>query len=287
MEVRQLRYFVAVAEELHFGRAAERLHVAQPAVSQQIGRLERELGVRLLARTSRRVTLTGDGQRLLEEARAALAAVDRVRAVAAALGAGHSAVLRVGTTPGVGPRLSRAAAALRADVPDLSLALVDGTVTAHLAALRSGELDIALVRGTVAARDLQVTQVWHEPLQVLLPASHPAAAGPTLPISALADLTLRLPDPATDPALHDAVRVACAAAGVAVHTGREVRSLEDAAVEIGMSSQDATVVCGCTDAAPIPGVTLRTLEPRVEVPGTLLTPPTAPACLDALVTALR
>jgi DNA-binding transcriptional LysR family regulator len=286
VEVRQLRYFVAVAEELHFGRAAERLHVAQPAVSQQVGRLERELGVRLLARTSRRVALTGDGRRLLDEARAALSAVDRVRAVAADLVAGRAAVLRVGTTPGVGPRLSRAAAKLRAEVPDLTLTLVDGTLAAHVAALRAGELDVALVRGTVAARDLQAIQVWRDPLQVMLPAAHPAAAGPTLPVTALADLTLRLPDRDSDPALHDALHTACRAAGIAPSTGRSVRSLEDAAVEIGMSSHDATVVCGCA-GEPIPGVAVRVLAPLVEVPGMLLTPSTTtPTCLDGLVAAL-
>jgi DNA-binding transcriptional LysR family regulator len=286
VEVRQLRYFVAVAEELHFGRAAERLHVAQPAVSQQVGRLERELGVRLLARTSRRVALTGDGRRLLDEARAALSAVDRVRAVAADLSAGRGAVLRVGTTPGVGPRLSRAAAKLRADVPDLTLTLVDGTVAAHLAALRAGDLDIALVRGAVRARDLRAREVWREPLQVMLPAAHPAAADDTLPITALADLTLRLPDRGSDPALHDALHAACGAAGIAPNTGRPVRSLEDAAVEIGMSSHEATVVCGC-GGEPMPGVAVRALAPLVEVPCLLLTPPsTGPACLEALVTAL-
>jgi DNA-binding transcriptional LysR family regulator len=286
VEVRQLRYFVAVAEELHFGRAAERLHVAQPAVSQQVGRLERELGVRLLARTSRRVALTGDGRRLLDEARAALSAVDRVRAVAADLSAGRAAVMRVGTAPGVGPRLSRAAAKLRADVPDLTLTLVDGTVAAHTAALRAGDLDIALVRGAVGARDLQAIQVWREPLQVMLPAAHPAAAGAALPITALADLTLRLPDRESDPALHDALRAACDAAGIVQSTGRPVRSLEDAAVEIGMSSHDATVVCGC-GGEPMPGVAVRPLTPLVEVPGLLLAPPsTAPACLEALVAAL-
>jgi DNA-binding transcriptional LysR family regulator len=286
VEVRQLRYFVAVAEELHFGRAAERLHVAQPAVSQQVGRLERELGVRLLERTSRRVALTGDGRRLLDEARAALSAVDRVRAVAADLSAGRAAVMRVGTTPGVGPRLSRAAAKLRADVPDLTLTLVDGAVATHTAALRAGDLDIALVRGAGTARDLQAIQVWREPLQVMLPAAHPAAAGDALPITALADLTLRLPDGGSDPALHDALRAACDAAGIVPSTGRPVRSLEDAAVEIGMSSHDATVVCGC-GGEPMPGVAVRPLTPLVEVPGLLLAPPsTAPACLEALVAAL-
>jgi DNA-binding transcriptional LysR family regulator len=286
VEVRQLRYFVAVAEELHFGRAAERLHVAQPAVSQQVGRLERELGVRLLERTSRRVALTGDGKRLLDEARAALAAVDRVHTVAADLSAGRAAVLRVGTTPGVGPRLSRAATRWRADVPDLTLVLVDGTVAEHIAALRAGELDIALVRGMVGTPDLQAVEVWREPLQVLLPAAHPAAAAPAVPVAALAGLTLRLPDRASDPALHDALLAACSAAGIVASTGRPVRSLEDAAVEIAMSSQDATVVCGC-GGEPVQGVVVRPLAPLVEVPGVLLTPPTAgPACLQLLVTAL-
>jgi DNA-binding transcriptional LysR family regulator len=285
VEVRQLRYFVAVAEELHFGRAAERLHVAQPAVSQQVGRLERELGVRLLERTSRRVALTGDGRRLLDEARAALAAVERVRAVAADLSAGRAAVLRVGTAPGVGPRLSRAAARLRTTVPDLTLTLVDGTVAAHISALRAGELDIALVRGEVEARDLQAVEVWREPLQVLLPAAHPAAATAGVPIAALADLTLRLPDRANDPALHDTLLAVCRDAGVALNTGRPVRSIEDAAVEIGMSARDATVVCGCAGEADL-GVAVRPLTPLVEVHGLLLTRPTAPACLGALVTAL-
>jgi DNA-binding transcriptional LysR family regulator len=286
MEVRQLRYFVAVAEELHFGRAAERLHVAQPAVSQQLGRLERELGVRLLERTSRHVALTSDGRRLLDEARAALSAVERVRAVAADLSAGRAAVLRVGTTPGVGARLSLAAAKLRAAVPDLTLMLVDGTVAAHTAALRAGELDIALVRGAVAARDLRAVEVWHEPLQVLLPAAHPEAAHSAVPIAALADLVLRLPDRTSDPALHDTVLAACRDAGVTPSTGRPVHSLEDAAVEIGMSARDATVVCGCAGDTGM-GVAVRPLAPLVELPGVLLTrPPTAPACLDALVAAL-
>jgi DNA-binding transcriptional LysR family regulator len=285
MEVRQLRYFVAVAEELHFGRAAERLHVAQPAVSQQVGRLERELGVRLLERTSRRVTLTGDGKRLLDEARVALAAVDRVRTVADDLASGRAAVLRVGTTPGVGTRLSRAVAKLRAAVPDLALTLVDGTVAAHAAALRAGELDIALVRGAVGERDLQAVEVWREPLQVLLPAAHQAATAPAIPIAALADLTLRLPDRATDPALHDALLAVCRDAGVAPSTARPVRSLEDAAVEIGMSEREATVVCGCAGEAGL-GVAVRPFAPPVEVPGLLLTrPPATPACLDALVAA--
>ncbi|NBH04488.1 LysR family transcriptional regulator, partial [Amycolatopsis sp. SID8362] len=96
MELRALRYFVTVADELHFGRAADRLHIAQPAVSRQIARLERELGVRLFDRSPRRVRLTVEGLRVLDAAREALAAADRVR-VAATPRAG---VMRIGTGTG-------------------------------------------------------------------------------------------------------------------------------------------------------------------------------------------
>src|SRR4051794_35771524 len=96
MELRQLAYFVAVAEELSFARAATRLHIVQPAVSHQIRKLERELGVSLFDRTTRRVLLNGAGERLLPEARAVLAAVDRVYAVAGE--AAGETVLRIGTS---------------------------------------------------------------------------------------------------------------------------------------------------------------------------------------------
>ena len=100
MEIRQLAYFVTVADELSFGRAAERLHIVQPAVSQQIRRLERELGVPLFDRSSRHVRLTAAGERLLPEARAVLAAAGRVRQVAADAAAGADGILRVAPARG-------------------------------------------------------------------------------------------------------------------------------------------------------------------------------------------
>jgi DNA-binding transcriptional LysR family regulator len=284
VEVRQLRYFVAVAEELHFGRAAERLAVAQPAVSQQVGRLERELGVRLLERTSRRVALTGDGERLLVEARSALAAVDRVRAVAGELAAGRVATLRMGTSPGLGERVRRGVARMRAHTPDLSVVLVDGSVQAHGSALRAGELDIALVRGPIRIRGLHAVELWRDRLHIVLPADHPDADRHEVPISALADLVLRLPERSTDTALHDAVLAACRAAGFAPCLGRPVRSVEDALVEIGLGERTATVGLGCAGSQA--GVVVRPLDPPVEVPGHLLLARAGgQECLRGLVTA--
>jgi DNA-binding transcriptional LysR family regulator len=151
MELRQLRYFVTVAEELHFGKAAERLNIVQPAVSQQVARLERELGLKLLDRSSRHVRLTGDGERMLREARTILAAADRATEVAAELVAGQTAVLRIGTAQGLRDRLERGLAILRERTPGIEITLSSRPAADHLEALRGGELDVAFVRGEVAA----------------------------------------------------------------------------------------------------------------------------------------
>lgn len=288
MEVRQLRYFVTVAQELHFGRAARRLGIVQPAVSQQISRLERELGVRLLERTPRRVALTGDGARLLTEARAALAAVDRVRALAEDLSAGRAGRLRLGTSPLLGHRLRRGVAALRERAPDLELRLVDGSAVEHGAAVAAGELDAALVRGPVRVPGVRAVALWAEPVSAVLPADHPAADRPAVSPAALAGLALRLPARFDDPALHDAVLRRCAADGVPARPGREVTSVEDAAVEIGAGSRAWTAVYGDRPDLASCAVAVRPFAPPLEVPGQLLVPAGAGAeCQRALVSAFR
>ncbi|WP_308116969.1 LysR family transcriptional regulator [Pseudonocardia sp. WMMC193] len=280
MEVRQLRYFVAVAEELHFGRAAERLGIVQPAVSQQIGRLERELGVRLLDRTPRRVALTGDGARLLVEARAALAAVDRVRSVAEDLASGRTGVFRLGTSPGLGERLRRGVGTLRVSSPELGLRLVEGRAADHARAIRRGELDAALVRGEVPGT--RSVRLWEEPLRVVLPRAHPAAGGPVA-VRELKDLRLRLP---ADPALEAAVLGRCAEEGLDPERGREVRSVEDTAVEIAAGDRDWTVVYGEQAGLASCGAMLRPFAPPLTVPGLLLLPADgARECADALAAA--
>jgi len=285
VEVRQLRYFVAVAEELHFGRAAERLGIVQPAVSQQIGRLERELGVRLLDRTPRRVALTGDGTRLLAEARAALAAVDRVSEVAGQLASGRSGLFRLGTSPGLGERLLRGVAALRSSAPDLQLRLVDGTAPGHARAVRRGELDAALVRGEVEVPGVRAIPLWAEELSVVLPRSHPAAGAP-VSVRSLTDLRLRLPRRDADPALHAAVLARCTAEGMDPLRGRDVANAEDTVVEIGAGDEAWTVVHGRHEGVSSCGAAVVPMAPPLTVRGHLLVPTAGPdACAQALAEA--
>ncbi|MFF0338460.1 LysR family transcriptional regulator [Kribbella sp. NPDC004875] len=281
MELRQLRYFVTVAEELHFGRAAERLRIVQPAVSQQVARLERELGLQLLDRSSRHVRLTGDGERMLAEARSVLAAADRAAEVAAELASGRSGVLRIGTAPGLRDRLERGLAALRDRTPDLEIRLTSGSVGEYLAALRAGELDIAFVRGEVAAADLLVTELWRDPLSVLVPSAYQAEGG--VKLIDLAALPLRLP---ADPWLQEKLTAACRAAGFEPVIGRPVDDFEAAIVEMSTGAPAWTVVYG-TSCEPAEGALwMGPFAPALSAPGQLVVAPGPGAgCVDVLLAA--
>ncbi|SDT25694.1 LysR family transcriptional regulator [Actinoplanes derwentensis] len=189
MEFRQLRYFMVVAEERHFGRAAARLHMAQPPLSQAIRRLEASLGVELLHRTTRRVALTDAGHAYLIRVRAILADVDdaghEARRVAAGA-VGHLTIGCVGSvTYSLLPALSRHLAVALPGV-DFSFR---GEMLApdQVEALRSGEIDVALLRPPVADPALTVTPLRSDPLVVALPAAHPLAGSPSVGITDLRD----------------------------------------------------------------------------------------------------
>ncbi|MFE7512793.1 LysR substrate-binding domain-containing protein [Streptomyces sp. NPDC057540] len=237
MELRQLRYFVTVAEEGGFGRAAERLGVVQSAVSQQIRRLERTWGVELFERTTRRVRLSGAGERMLPEARAVLAAADRAARVAVDVTAGEDGVLRLGGVHGPGDRIDRVLAELSAGAPRLRVSLHRLPVTRRLEAVRDGELDAALVRalpdGPGAAPGLEALPLWSDPLYAALPADHPLAAEPELRPERLAHLPLRLAPPERNPPFHDLVADAFRAAGVRPEAGPPFTDLRATLTAIG------------------------------------------------------
>jgi len=228
VELRALRYFVTVAEELHFGRAAERLNIVQPAVSHQIARLERDLGTRLFDRSPRHVRLTPAGARVLEAARETLAAAARVRVIAGE----PAAHLRIGVAPGLTARLERAAELLLDGARPAQASLVDLPVPARLAAVRDGELDLALVRGPVEADGVRVVRAWSESLLAVVSDEHPAAGLPVVRPADMDRAALRLPAREEDPALHDAVTSALHRTGRGP-MGRSGGSVLTVLIEIG------------------------------------------------------
>ncbi|MEU8431629.1 LysR family transcriptional regulator [Streptomyces sp. NPDC029216] len=198
MELRTLRYFVAVAEELHFGRAATRLHMSQPPLSRAIRQLEAELGAVLLARSPTGVTLTPAGTVLLDEARALLGRADRLRVrVSAAAGVATLTVgiLGDGTDPGV----SRLAAAYRRSHPGIDVRVRDTDLTDPTCGLRAGLVDVVLTRAPFDETALTVRVLRTDPVGVVLRADDPLARRDRLRLSELGDRSwFRFPD-GTDP----------------------------------------------------------------------------------------
>ena len=186
MDLRQLRYFVAVAEELHFGHAALRLRVAQPALSRQIKALEKDLLVQLLFSNRRRVQITPAGQVFLERARQILARADEAVLAAQRAGGGVSGTLNLGfvgsatydVLPGVLREFLHAA-------PHVDLTLSEMTVHAQLEALIEKRIDIGLLRLPSKTAGLVFRTIAREPLYVALPSSHRLAHLPAVPLSAL------------------------------------------------------------------------------------------------------
>lgn len=240
MELRQLEYFAEVAELLNFGRAAERLHVGQPAVSQQVQRLERELGQPLFDRSARTVRLTEAGQRLLPEARAVLAAVERARA--AAQGGPTSGPLRLGTSTGLGERLEQVLEAMRRLAPGVPVELVNASTRARLERVRAGQLDATFVRGASAVTGLDLIPVWQDQLVAALPARHELAGQGAVAIEQLRELPLKIARRRDNPPLVDLVLTACADAGFEPVLGPANDRLEDTLAEIGTGPPCWTVV---------------------------------------------
>lgn len=188
MELRHLRYFIAVAEERHFGRAAARLHMAQPPLSTQIRQLEAELGFQLFERTTRRVELTDGGRLYLEHARAILSAVDAAARQSLRVAEGLEGRLTIGcvgsATYDLMPRFTRA---LRATLPGVEVGIRGEMLVAEqVDALASGDLDIALLRPPLYEAALAVRSLRWDRLVVAVPDSHRLASRRSVEVQALA-----------------------------------------------------------------------------------------------------
>lgn len=182
-ELSQLRCFVVVAEELHFGRAAARLHMTQPPLSRQIQLLEHHVSAQLLERSSRSVRLTSAGRSFLPEARAILRLAESASLAARRVGRGEAGTVTIGFTASSGYRfMPELIAACRKRLPDVELTLKEMVTMEQIDALASGRLDIALLRPHASIEDFESVRVVREPLVVALPETHPLANGrlPTL-----------------------------------------------------------------------------------------------------------
>ncbi|WP_256331648.1 MULTISPECIES: LysR family transcriptional regulator [unclassified Streptomyces] len=186
MELRTLRYFVAVAEELHFGRAATRLHMSQPPLSRAIKQLEADVGALLFVRSAAGVTLTPVGAVLLDEARALLDHADRVRVrVSAAAGASTITVGILGD--GTDPAAARLAAAYRRRHPGIDIRIRDTDLTDPTCGLRTGLVDVALTRAPFDETALTVRELRADPVGVVLRADDPLAHHDRLQLADLKD----------------------------------------------------------------------------------------------------
>jgi DNA-binding transcriptional LysR family regulator len=206
VELRHLRYFVAVAEELHFRRAAERLYVAQPAVSEQIRKLEAELGVRLFDRTHRSVALTQAGSALLAEARRVLHQAEIAQRAARNAHESAGSKLRIGYVPDALPAsVPRALQALASDVPNVTITLETGATHQLIQSVRDEQLDAVVVGLPAPAKGLHVTSLGDQSLVAAIPTGDPKAFESDLTLERLAAKRLVMLPRDSNPALHDAI----------------------------------------------------------------------------------
>ena len=215
MELRHLRYFIAVAEERSFRRAAERLGIRQPPLSLQIRHLEREMGTPLFHRHARGVELTDAGKLLLEEARGILDRIGRAKSDVARRGRGESGKLNIGSSGGTyyHPLIPAIIREYGMRYPDVELVPEDSNTALLLARLRAGAIDLAFVRPPLERDGLVTVPLVDEGTAMVLPSGHPLAGGASAPLSAFARETFILYPRALNPGNHDMIIAACRRAG--------------------------------------------------------------------------
>ncbi len=214
MDLRHLRHFEATAEELSFSRAAENLHITQPALSESIRELEAQLGTELFIRSTRHVSLTWPGKILLDEARRILRITDHAVRLTREAAAGDAGRLRVGVIedhqPGI---VSKALARSRHLLPELRLIVHVLPTAVQLRALAANHIDCALLIGPVSADRIVVELLWSERLVAALPRDHALAGQPSMALSALRNEVLILPDLAVSPGYHGKLIELCRTQG--------------------------------------------------------------------------
>jgi DNA-binding transcriptional LysR family regulator len=187
VELRHLRYFIAVAEQLNFSRAAKQLHIAQPPLSRQIRQLEERIGVQLLVRTKRQVELTNAGRVFLEEARKLILQAEHAAEVARRAQKGESGTIKLGIASGLGGVVARVVAEHCQRFPEIDIECRDIFSTIQNEALRKREIDVGFLRPPIDQINLNFEMLFEERFAVVLPKTHPMAKRRALRLKDIAD----------------------------------------------------------------------------------------------------
>jgi LysR family hca operon transcriptional activator len=238
MDHRYLRYFIAVAEELSFTRAAERLHTVQPSLSQQIRRLEEIVGTPLFHREKHRLRLTEAGRIFLQESRTILQYTSRAITLARQAARAEAGFMTIGFVPGVeGKIFPSVLPILRAKYPDIELSLRSLTSPQQMEALQNGEINIGFMRPPIEGDEVLSEVVLREKIIAVVPANHPLAKLKRISVRALAKLPFLEVARHTAPFLHDTAKEIAAQAGVTFNSilpGENVlMSLSEVAAGLG------------------------------------------------------
>ncbi|WP_455385992.1 LysR substrate-binding domain-containing protein [Acidihalobacter prosperus] len=227
VELRHLRYFIAVADELHFGRAAERLGISQPPLSQQIRQLEGSIGVQLLRRSNRRVELTEAGRAFLAEARAILEQTDQAIELAQRVARGQAGELRIGFTAStpLSSRIPRTISAFRKTRPDVHLRLEEQPTLQQIDALMDRRLHLGIIRPAPLPPALEAHALFSDPLVAVMRRDHPLLAtlpqGGRLSLSALAEEPFVVFNRSAGIGIYDQIVALCMAANFSPRISQE------------------------------------------------------------------
>ncbi|PSN12555.1 LysR family transcriptional regulator [filamentous cyanobacterium CCT1] len=271
MELRHLHYFITVAEELHFSRAAERLHISQPPLSQQIQNLEDELGVKLFERTKRQVHLTEAGKVFLERCYLVLAQLEQAIAVTQQIGrgeVGQLAISFVGTAMfTLLPEIFRV---FREQFPSVELRLHELTTAQQIQALYDKQVDIGIVRSAINEPGLSVECFLPESLVLALPETHPLSAQTQVALSSLANESFILFPATMGPVFYEQIIGSCQQAGFRPKVAQEAVQMQTI-VGLVAAGLGIAIVPASLQNFPRSGVIYRPLKEEISNTGLYLT----------------
>lgn len=264
MELRHLRYFITVAEELNFSKAALKLYTAQPSLSQQIKDLEEDIGVKLLNRTKRKVELTEEGAVFLEQARLTLAQADKAVAMARQVSQAKQQMLRIGFVPVAEMKIfPYILPNLRVQNPDLKIELLSLNNNEQMRLLKKGDLDLTFTRHNFNSDEIESQFVIREPLIFLLPKDHPLAKYERIPVKALNGIDFIIPSAEQSLTLNQAILDFAKANGIELNIVQKADNILFNINSIGMGL-GCTILPGYIAPLTMDNTVIRPLD--VELP---------------------